>query len=526
LNLGDRIYLVPWGLVAMALVLVAIFDVQSNFPLADEVFRRWTLQRAIDGYGVTLQGFSPDIPQMLAAAPLALLHAEPRFWRLTGIPFLILGAVFTARTATRFGADKFWAAVAAATVVCSPITLSLATGMMTETASVGLFAAAVYFAVRWVADGRGRGWCLAFCFIAVLERQQAVLLVPAVASGLLLAGRGRWRNRVDMAVFAAAAGAIAVAIAVPWFVRHTIFLAPTGFEISNPVVNGIFVVAYLPVMLAFFSVPLAAGLWSRDPGESRKAGRWQLIPVALLTLAVMLSLVRTFIWHFQIFPGLILSAFGLGSIFQHGYEFKPALLPPPIFLGLELLTVLVAGVLMARRRAIWSPSHLGPPGTVVVLAGLSQIILMILTRQAFDRYYLMVALPIVPLLCGRASRANESLRHGHIWAMGALALGVTFFAVGEQDYIAWELAMDKVANVAYTLVAPGEVYAGHEEEGIHVSLPRSEGRPVAELSTHPRASVEFVPRSKYAFACYESIAPGCLGIRLDGRLLAVQTAAP
>jgi hypothetical protein len=519
LNLSSRVDLIPWTVIAVALALVAYFDLQTNFPLVDEVFRRWTLQRAIDGHGLNLQGFSPNIPQMLAAAPLALLHVEPKFWRLTGLPFLVLAAVFIDKTASRLGADRFWAGVAAATVVASPITLSLATGIMTETVFLGLFAAATYFAVTWVADGKGRMWCLLFCFLAVLQRQQALLLLPAVAVGLLMMGHGRWRNRVDIAVFVGAAIAIASAFAIPWYFRRAVQFAPGGFEIDNPFLNGIFVVEYLPVMLAFFCLPLAIGLWWMNPGERRRAGRWQLAAVSLVGVAIVLSVLRTALWNLQVFPGLVLSAFGLGSIFQHGYELKPPVLPLPLFLALEALTLAVAWLLLGRRRAIWSPRLLGAPGTLLVLAGLSQIVLMILTRQAFDRYYVMVVAPIVPVLAAVASNARGSSQPGRAWAIALLFLGVVFFAVGEQDYIAWELAMDRVATVAYTLVPPGEVYAGHEEEGIHVDLPKAEGLPVGELSTSPRASVEFVSSTKYAFACYQSIAPGCLGIRLDGKLL-------
>jgi hypothetical protein len=519
INLRDRVHLIPWGVLALALALVAYFDLQTNFPLVDEVFRRWTLQRAIDGYGLSLQGFSPNIPQMIAAGPLAMLHVEPKFWRLTGLPFLLLAAVFIDKTATRLGADRFWAGVAAAVVVASPITLSLATGIMTETVFLGLFAAATYFAVTWVADGKGRKWCLLFCFLAILQRQQALLLLPAVAVGLLMVGGGRWRNRVDIAVFVGAAITIAGGFAIPWYFRHSVQFAPGGFEIDNPVLNGIFVVEYLPVMLAFFCLPLAVGLWSVDRGERRRAGKWQLVAVAVVAVGIVLSVLRTVLWNMQIFPGLVLSAFGLGSIFQHGYDLKPPVLPLPLFLGLEALTLLVAWLLLGRRRALWSPRLLGAPATLLVLAGLSQIVLMILTRQAFDRYYLMVVAPIVPVLAAVASASRGSSHVSRAWALGLLSLGVVFFAVGEQDYIAWELAMDRVANVAYTLVPPAEVYAGHEEEGIHVDLPKAEGRFVGELSLNPRASVEFVPHSKYAFACYQSIAPGCLGIRLDGNLL-------
>ena len=510
---------VNWCVIGLALALVVFFDLQSNFPLADEAFRRWTLERAIQGHGLSLQGFSPDIPQMIAAAPLALLRIEPRFWRLTGIPFLLLGAVFTARTARHMGADRFWSSVAAATAVTSPITLSLATGMMTETASIGLFAAATYFAVTWVADGTGRTWCLVFCFLAVLERQQALLLLPAVAAGLLLLGGGRWRNRTDLTVFIGTALAIGAAFAVPWYFRHEIRLAPSGFEINDPILNGIFVIEYLPVMLAFLCLPLAAGLWRSEPGETKQAGRWQLVVLGVLGMAIALSLIRTFAWNLQIFPGLVLSAFGLGSIFQHGYQYKAAVLPTPVFLGLEALTLGVAVVLFGKRRAIWSPRLLGAPGTVLLLAGLSQVVLMILTKQAFDRYYVMVALPIIPMLAAVATRTNPQSRLAQRWAVGALATGVLFFAVGEQDYISWELAMDRVATVAYTLAPPGEVYAGHEEEGIHVDLPRAEGLPVAPLAAHPRVSVEFVPDRRHAFACYTSVASGCLGIRKDGNLL-------
>src|SRR6202022_3465421 len=91
----DRRSAVPIAIALLAIAAVAYFDLQTNLTIVDEYARRWTIQRIADGHGLVFWGSSPNLVQIASALPLALLHLEPRFWRLAGLPFLMAGALFS-----------------------------------------------------------------------------------------------------------------------------------------------------------------------------------------------------------------------------------------------------------------------------------------------------------------------------------------------------------------------------------------------------------------------------------------------
>ena len=182
-----------WGIAAVITLAVvagvAYYDLGTNLPLGDEWMFRWAEQHLADGQGIHLwPGVLPvAMVQLLAAYPLAASHLEPRFWRLAVLPFLVLGGICTASLARQLRASPFWAGAGALAVFASPIALSVGAALTSDIAYLGLLMASALLAVRWVRDGRGAGWTLVLAVAATTERQQGLVIFPALAIGLLQA---------------------------------------------------------------------------------------------------------------------------------------------------------------------------------------------------------------------------------------------------------------------------------------------------------------------------------------------------
>lgn len=211
------------ALFLVGLALVAYFDLRTNSVIGDEYARRWTIQHFLQGRGLTLWGFSPNLDFAAVALVPAVLGLDPRTWRLAALPFLVGAGVFIYLSARELGALRFWSGVAAVAFVCSPITLSVATGMMTETAYVGLEAAAIFFSLRWIRRGTHRWWTVLAMGVLPLQRQQGIVIAGTLALALLLALPRRPLRRKDLVALAAAlvAGTAAVGVTY-WLHRNTV----------------------------------------------------------------------------------------------------------------------------------------------------------------------------------------------------------------------------------------------------------------------------------------------------------------
>jgi hypothetical protein len=506
---------------AVAVLLVVYFDLQSNFPYVDEYARRWSLEHFVDGHGLVSLGFSTDIPESVLALPAALLHWEPRFWRLAGIPFVVVSGVFSFVIAQRLGASRFWSAMSAALVIAGPVSLFLATGMMTETGYIGLLMAALWASICWVTDGKRIGWVVVLLVLCTLQREQGVTIAPLVTLGLLLNGRSRPLRRVDV-----------LGLALLWVAALLTYEALVRFQgagigqvyvrsgtAANHVRDVIFAVTAVPILAGFFLLPFLVALLGgreRRARDSRWEGAIEMVAVVVALIGIVWAALAARFQFYKWFVGDIWTPLGLGPISVGGV--KPVVLPFWLFLSVALLSLLTTAVLLIVRRTSWRPSNLGLGGGLLVIAALLQFAVIPLHGDVFDRYYVLVFAPLIPLLAVLATRAGAGTA-AKAWALGALTAGVLFFAVGEQDYQAWQTALDKTANLAYASYAVDDVNAGWEEYSVHVHLPAVDDRTgllPTQIREHPSAVLEFASTNDRRLGfTYNSIAPGKVVIKVN-----------
>jgi hypothetical protein len=470
----------PVVLVGIGLAMVAFFDLQTNLPLLDEYARRWTIQRIVDGHGVQLWGFSPNLVQTAVALPAALVHLEPRFWRLAGLPFLVAEGVFLYLATRDLGARPWWSALAAAAAVCSPLSLSVSTGMMTETGFLGLYAAALWAGLRWIGN-RGTGWIFtAVVAAAVLQRQQAVVLPMVIVAVLVLNRRGRPLTRGDVAAGGASLLAALAAFALTYALHAR---SPRTFSDSTPHFGGAFFALYAitssVTLLGLFALPFLLGLIRRAPADSRPS--WAgAVSVPLAIAGLLVPALTILPGRHNLFPGDHVTPTGLGVFTVGG---KLGLLPWIVYGAIEALAAVSALVVLVWRRRDWGWSRLGPTGQFLVFCAAANLPFIYLEGLILDRYYLLVAVPILPLLALWASSVAAEDRPSQAWGLACIAGFLFYAAVGIQDYIAWQVARDQAAGIAYRQAAPWQVDAGFEENAEHVWIPAVDqpgsGRPSA-----------------------------------------------
>jgi 4-amino-4-deoxy-L-arabinose transferase-like glycosyltransferase len=493
----------------VALALVAFFDVQTSFPFLDEYARRWTIQRLAAGHGMALWGVSPNLVQVGAALPLAWAHLPPEWWRLSGLPFVAMAGAFSWLSARRLGAGAFWAAIAAAVVALNPMELNLATGMMTETAFVGLLMLACWCGLRVIQEGRGQALCVLALFLLTLQRQQGIGAAVAIAGTLLLVRRAQLSFRlVAWSATMVAAPLLALQV-ISLFRSQSPATVSAVIPPGIPVLVWVQTTAALSIMLGLLLLPFAVGLLRRPVAEARSTNRLRLIPAGLAVVGLAQAGVATFMQGSQIYPGNIFGVWGLGAGTLTGH--KAAVLPLPIFLAVEALTIATFILLLGWRSGLWRPSQLGAGGGMLTAIAISQFAIVLAHGELFDRYFLAMAAPLAPLLAVVVDRGADSAR-ARGWALAMVVLGVAFYAAGEQDYVAWQVARDRAAQLAYAQAPADQVYAGFEESALHLWIPWVD-QPGQNLPTqvvaHPRLHLEFAPPGdpRPGFS-YNSLAPG------------------
>ena len=515
-----------WALPALvtlvAIAMVVAFDLATNLALSDEWMFRWPISQLAIGRGLHLwPGVLPvALLQVLAAAPLAVAGAEPRWWRLTVVPFVVLAALCSAALSRRQGADRFWAAVAAGVVVASPIYLSVATGLTSDIAYLGLLMAALLAGLRWLESGRGAPLAVALAILATLERQHGIAVAPALAVGLLMARSKRGVARREWGWLAVASVGTILAIALPFlagWASSTMADVGSGRGRLHPTAGSVAgTLLELGPVLALLFLPLVVSLLPRDDAERRTHNRLAMIPVVVGTSGAVAALVFALYFGVIIWPGNVWTSSGLGPTHIGGA--KPALVDLRAFLALEALTIAAIVVLFCWRRRAWLPGSLGTGGVFLVTAALLHLAPMPFTSP-LDRYYLAVALPLVPVLAGIASRgcigSPRLAGWAAGWAVGCLVVGVVYYAFAEQDYLAWQQARDQAARLVYGQVDPALVDAGYEATASHVAVPvlAATGRvvidPIDLIPAHPRVRLLFAPADdRRPGVSWNSISPG------------------
>jgi hypothetical protein len=266
-------------------------------------------------------------------------------------------------------------------------------------------------------------------------------------------------------------------------------------------------------MLGLLLLPLAPGLLRRTEAEKHPAARWESIPLALAIAGLAAPVIFTANFG-SIWLGDIWGLHGLGAQTIGGE--KPAIFATWVFVLLEGLAVVVFVMLLAWRSRLWTPRVMGSSGAFLALLALAHLPPMALATP-LDRYYIPVAAVLAPYIAAQVSRAEAPGRRAivaRVWVIAGLALGLGFFAAGQQDYLAWQVARAEAQSRAYAIAGPAAVDAGYEANGSGLAIPRYEQSgelidPQHLPGLNPLLALRFAaPGDPRPGAGYSSLAPG------------------
>jgi hypothetical protein len=282
---------------------------------------------------------------------------------------------------------------------------------------------------------------------------------------------------------------------------------------------------YLPGMVGLGLLPFGAGLWTAFGAGWKRRG--QLVFTYLLLQGLLFA-----VGGLNIFPGNVFVPRSLNWTYLGLVLSKPQIFPIWAFIPLEAAAV-AAVVGMIWRHRLWQPGSRQPASWLLLLLALTQFLpTLLVIYVGIDRYYLPVIAPLVPLAAVAASR---TLRPGLALGYAALAIvaGLSFYAVGEQDYEAWQQARDQAARLAYQQVDPLQVNAGYEANAVYGEIPYYDrtGQDLSNLGVtgaydfsldgpqHPALRLEFAP--------YDDPRPGVSYTSLaSGRVVIVPATPP
>ena len=508
-----------------ALALLTYFEAGPPIAFNDDWMFTWTVRQLAQGHGLKMV---PDqaplgLVQVLLGLPVILAGGGIPQLRTLSIPFLLLAALLVYRVGRDIGAARFWSATAAATLLCSPLVLSLATTFMSDVIYLGILMASVWFGLRWVLAGEGRLGCVICTGLAFLERQQGAAMVVAVSLGLLLARRERavgrrdwgWLATLWIVVLALVAGVARSGSDAATGTRLSTFLThPQVYRLLGALI-------FLGIMLGVLAIPFLGALLAAPPrnGLGRGSTRWtRRITFALGSAAVITTGVLAVLGQ-NGFPGDYLNPAGLGP--PHVVGGKVPMVPAPAYLLFEALAAAGAILVFVRHHGSWTPGRLGLGGTFLVLvAGLQ--LLPFAQTEIIDRYYLPVVVPVLPLIA-RAAGTGRVNRAAAASAVASVLVLTGLYAFGEQDYQAWQAARDAAARLAFQRVPPDRVQAGWEANAVYVELPGYErtgvphrlsvldagGLPSMVGPAHPIIVLRFAgPNDPRPGVRYSSVAPG------------------
>ena len=498
---------VIWALAAVGLLLLVRFDLSPPLAFNDDWMYAWSVRQLVAGHGLHVfpESTALALPQVVWGALLSLGHPDPRLLRLSVVPVVALTAWVSFLLARRLGADRFWSAVAATTLLAMPLFMANATSFMTDNIFVGIVMAVAFTGLGWASQGKWRWVCVGLLVLAPLERQVGLALIPAVMLGLLFVRRSGW-TRADTAASVAMWALPAAAV----FVAGRLVVSQPLYPIMNfsqlDVGHAIFPLA---PMLGLGLIPFAAALALRPPIPNRDTV-WSL-GIAVLAVVGVVGCLVDLARFGMIFPGNVFSPLGFTATLAGS---KPPIFPGPVFQAVEIAAVISFVMLLVVRRRWWTPRVLGPHGVVLILVSAAQFLpLLVVQWFIYDRYFLPVIAPLVPLVAAVASGAVRQPA-ARAWAAAALAGGLALYVIGEQDYVAWQGARDQAARLAYQLAPREQVQAGFEANAVYVELPNYERTGRADLFAilgpeHPRVILRFAAASDPATGVsYSSLNPG------------------
>ena len=495
------------SLAVAALVALVLFDLSPPLAFNDDWMYSWSVRQVITGHGLHAfpQSTALGLVQVVWAAAFSLGHPDQRLLRLSVVPLVFLTAWCSYRLARHLGADRFWSLVAGATLLAMPLFMTNATSFMSDNFYVGLVMAAALTGVAWIKSGRWRWICVALIVMAPLQRQVGLALVPALTLGLLLWKRPTWTRSDSLAV---------VAI---WTLPAAALLAAGRFVVSQPLYSVVGPWQYnighaifpLPAMLGLALIPFLVALALRPAAPSRESA-WSLMSAGLGVVGAI-GCVVNLLQFGMTFPGNVFSPLGFAAILSGS---KPPIFPSPVFRGVEIAAVATFVLLFVLRRRCWTPRAHPPDALFLVLISALQFLPLLAVQWfIYDRYYFPVIAPLVPLVATLAARATHQ-GAARVWATAAIAAGLTLYVVGQQDYVAWQVARDRAAHLAYQTASPDQVQAGFEANAVYVELPRYARTGRADFfailgPAHPQVTLDYAPAGDPRLGVpYTSLAPG------------------
>lgn len=460
----------PIAVMAIGLLAILWFDFGPSLPFNDDWGMSWGARQLIQHQRLRVfpEQSALALTQNLWSALVTFGHTDSVALRLSNYPMVVATAFLVFAISRRLGASSFWSGIGAATLVASPVYSNLGAAYMTEPAYIALLFAAAYSGIRWQ---DGRWWRVAFIVLVVLAtlQRQVGAVIPLALLGALLAARGRPSSRAEYLWLLAALAAAAIAT-----------IAPIVSNIAPPTQgNRVRGLAQLqvshqlqPLLLVGLQLGFYLAPWGLPIILTKRSGRATgLVP--FLSIAVSLLGFFTLARHGPfIFPNSTFRAAGLVPVLL---GVKPTVYPDwsvDTAVGLALLCM---QALFLWRADYWRTTSLGYEQTLLVALSLFNFLpTMLLQTEVFDRYYLVAAAPLIPVVAVMVSKADLSPRRetvAMVFAGVVVLAGILGFVVGEQDYQAWQQARDQAARMAYKLAPPDRVDAGYEANAAYVEIP-------------------------------------------------------
>jgi hypothetical protein len=524
------LHLAPLGIGGLALAAMLFFDLGPPLAFNDDWGMAWGARQLMLHHQLRVFPVQSALAlvQSVWSAVFTLGHPDQRLLRLSVAPFTLLAAYCLFRLSRLLGASSAWSVVAGITLLGTPLYLTGATSYMTDTVYVGLLLAVALTAARWIIQGKlTMAWsCVGWAMLCPLQRQLGTMVPIAITLGLLAAHRERRLRRAELYPIAALWVGVALTTLLPIWFQVTPPTQPNRVSaiLHLSLLHQLIPILDLPIMFGVCLIPFAGALVWRRRAAAKPAGPMAWGWVALAGAGVAGCVVNLEVWG-MIFPGNVFTQVGFTPTLS-GH--KVAAFPLPLFGVIEALALVTFLILLVHRRDAWGLRRLGAGRLFLVVLSASQFVpLLLLQTDVFDRYYLPIAAPIIPLAAVLAAATiRERLALG--WAAGTMALGVVVYVIGQQDYAAWQFARDQAAQLAYAIVAPGQVDAGYEANATYVEVPvydqtgqilggmaRSANEPdfAADGPPHPRLRLVFAPPEMPGPGVgYRSLAPGRIAV--------------
>ena len=448
------------ALAIVALVGIVYFDLGPPLAFNDDYIYSWSARHLVTGQLYPRQT-ALALPQLvigwLISGPFG---QDQRALRVSLLLVIVPGAWAAYRLAQRLGAGPIWSVLSAVVLITSPIFFNLAVSFMSDVAYLSLLLLACNAGIAWIGENRNQASFGIWATLAMLERFVGVGLVVALTVALILRSRqpGRSFQRSDTVWLAVAALGSAIAAMVP-----IVLGVSGGLDVVDRLGHfqlGSFLtpLAHLPVVGGYLLLPLAAAI--------RVRWTWRLALVAVPGAALVILLLWMFTWP----PGNIWTFVGPAPTLA---GFKPPPVPLPVILAIIGLCPIVLWLLGPVSSVQWVATRSDPRFVFLLLtSGVQLLLLMSNTVSFYDRYYLPVIAPLVPIICALAQVHGRPGAALLATVTSAALLGLAF--VYEQDYQSWQKARDQAAQLAYRCAEPTRVNAGYEANAVYAEIPTYE----------------------------------------------------